>query len=45
MSAPTRRSPVEVVEQGGRRQTIVDLSDVLSSGTAEFEPLRTRSTT
>ena len=39
MSAPTRRSPVEIIEQGGRRQTIVDLSDILSSATAEFEPL------
>ena len=39
MSAPTRRSPVEIVERGGRRQTIVDLSDVLSSATAEYEPL------
>ena len=39
MSTPTRRSPVEVVERAGRRLTIVDLSDVLSNATAEFEPL------
>lgn len=39
MSAPTRRSPVEVVERAGRRLTIVDLSDVLSNATAGFEPL------
>lgn len=40
MSVPTRRSPVEVVERAGRRLTIVDLSDVLSNATADFEPLR-----
>ena len=39
MSTPTHRSPVEVVERGGRRLTIVDLSDVLSNATATFEPL------
>jgi kynurenine formamidase len=40
MSAHTERSPVEVVRRDGRRQTIVDLSDVLSNSTADFEPLR-----
>ncbi len=34
------RSPIEVVERAGRRTTIVDLSDVLSNATADFEPLR-----
>ena len=40
MSVSHTRTPVEVVEQGGRRRTIVDLSDVLSNATADFEPLR-----
>jgi len=40
MSAHASRKPVEVVERDGRRQTIVDLSDVLSNATADFEPLR-----
>jgi kynurenine formamidase len=39
MSSATR-PVVEVVERGGRRLTIVDLSDVLSNETADFEPLR-----
>ena len=39
MSVPRRRSPVEVVERAGRRVTLVDLSDVLSNATADFEPL------
>ena len=40
MSVSHTRTPVEVVEQGGIRRTIVDLSDVLSNATADFEPLR-----
>ena len=40
MSAHASREPVEVVERDGRRRTIVDLSDVLSNATADFEPLR-----
>ena len=40
MSVSHTRTPVEVVEQGGVRRTIVDLSDVLSNATADFEPLR-----
>ena len=39
MSDTIRRSPVEAVARGGRRLTIVDLSDVLSGATADFEPL------
>ena len=40
MSDTIRRSPgAEAVARGGRRLTIVDLSDVLSGATADFEPL------
>jgi kynurenine formamidase len=39
MSASHTRTPVEVVVHGGVRRTIVDLSDVLSNATADFEPL------